>query len=90
MKQIGLLILESFRSTRLEVFCKKVFLEISQNSHEKTCARDFFLIKLQTLGNLIKKDFLAQVFSCEFCETSKTTFFLRTPPVAVSDTTINL
>ena len=31
-----------------EVFCKKkVFLEISQNSQENTCARDSFLIKLQ-------------------------------------------
>ena len=29
---------------------KKVFLEISQNSQEKTCARVSFLIKLQALG----------------------------------------
>ena len=34
------------RSSRLEVFCKKVFLEISQNSEESTCARASFLIKL--------------------------------------------
>ena len=27
--------------------CKKVFLEISQNSQENTCARVSFLIKLQ-------------------------------------------
>ena len=26
---------------------KKVFLDISQNSHGKACDRDFFLIKLQ-------------------------------------------
>ena len=31
----------------LEVSCKKVFLEISQNSQENTCARVSFLIKLQ-------------------------------------------
>ena len=31
-----------------EVFCEKgVLLEISQNSQENTCARVFFLIKLQ-------------------------------------------
>ena len=31
-----------------EVFSeKKIFLEISQNSQENTCARDSFLIKLQ-------------------------------------------
>ena len=27
-----------------------VFLEISQNSQEYTCARDYFLIKLQALA----------------------------------------
>ena len=35
------------RSSRPEVFCKKVFLGISQNSQENTCARVSFLIKLQ-------------------------------------------
>ena len=29
---------------------KKVFLEISQNSQENSCARDSFLIKFQALG----------------------------------------
>ena len=32
------------------VLCKKLFLEISQNSQENTCARVSFLIKLQALG----------------------------------------
>ena len=55
---------------------KKVFSEISKNSHENTCARDSFLITLQAQAcNFIKKEFLAQVFSCEFCEISKNTFF---------------
>ena len=35
--------------------------------------------------NFIKKETLAQVFSCEFCEISKNTFSHRTPPVAASD-----
>ena len=61
---------------------KKVFLEISQNSQENTCARVSFLIKLQALG---KKETLAQVFSCVFCEISKNTFFYGTPLVAASD-----
>ena len=43
------------------VLWKKVFLKISQNSQENTCARASFLIKL--------------VFSCEFCEIFKNTFF---------------
>ena len=35
--------------------------------------------------NFIKKETLAQVFSCEFCEISKTTFSYGTPPVAASE-----
>ena len=34
--------------------------------------------------NLIKKKTLAQVFSCEFCDFSKKTYFYRTPLVAAS------
>ena len=62
---------------------EKEFLEISQNSQENTCARASFLIKLRASAcNFIKKEDLAQVFSCEFCRISKNTFFYRTPPVA--------
>ena len=65
---------------------KKLFLEISQNSQENTCARFSFLIKFQAGAcNFIKIETLAQVFSCEFCEISKNTFSYRTPPVASSD-----
>ena len=49
---------------------KKVFFEILQNSQENTCARVFFLIKLQASS-------LTQVFSCEFFEISKNTFFIE-------------
>ena len=31
--------------------------------------------------NFIKKDTLAQVFSCELCEISKNTFFTEHPPL---------
>ena len=51
------------------VLLGKVFSEISQNSEENTSARVSFLIFF------IKKVTLAQVFSCEFCEISKNTFF---------------
>ena len=50
-------------------FLKMVFLEISQNSQEDTSAR------VSPACNFIKKENLAQVFSCEFCEISKNTFF---------------
>ena len=71
------------RSSRSEVFFKKVFLKISQNSQENNCARVSFSIKLAC--NFIKKETLAQVFSCEFCKIFKNTFFRRTPPVAASE-----
>ena len=55
---------------------KNVFLEILQNSQENNCARVSFLIRLQASArNFIKKETLAQVFSCEFCEILKKTFF---------------
>ena len=62
---------------------KKVFLEISQSSQKNTCARVSFLVKLQASGlQFIKNETLAQVFSYEFCEISKKTFFYRAPLVA--------
>ena len=73
------------RSSRPEVFCKKVFLKISQNSQENTCTRVSFLIKLQAPAcSFIKKEALAQEFSCGFCEISKNTFFHRAHLVAAS------
>ena len=51
---------------------KKVFLEISKNSQENTCARVSTLIRLQASGLC---DTLAQAFSCEIYEISKNTFF---------------
>ena len=62
------------------VLWEKVFLEISQNSQEITCARDSSLIKVTSCYrpeacNVIKKETLAQVFFCEFCKISQNTFF---------------
>ena len=75
----------SLRSSRPEVFYEKGVPRNSQNSQENTCTRVSFLIKLQASGlQLIKKETLAQVFLCEFCEISKNTFSYRTPPVAAS------
>ena len=54
---------------------------ISQNLQENACARVSFIIKLHASG-FIKKETLAQVFSCEFCEIFKNTFSYRTPQVA--------
>ena len=69
------------------MFAGKI-LQIVQNLKENACVTESFLIFLMKLQAwvFIKKDCLAQVFSCEFCEISKNTFFYRTPPVAVSVT----
>ena len=63
---------------RWDVLWEKVFSEISQNSQENTCARvpETLSIKLQAEAcNFIEKETLVQVFSCWFCEISKSTFF---------------
>ena len=76
-----------FRSSRPGVFCKKLFLEISRNSQVNICARVSFnkVAGLRPQAcNFIKKEALAQEFSCEFCKTSKNTFFRETPLVVAS------
>ena len=53
-----------------------MFLEISQIPLENTCARGSFLKTLQvSVCNFIKKETVAQVFSCKFCEISNNSFF---------------
>ena len=58
---------------------KKMFLKVSQNSQENTCARQrLFFNKVRPQAcNFIKKESLAQVFSCGFYEISKNTFFFK-------------
>ena len=61
-----------------EFYGKKLFLKISQNSQENTCARVFFNKVAGDACNFIEKETLAQLFSCEFCEISKNTFLQNT------------
>ena len=68
---------------------KKVFLKKFRKIHRKNLCQSLFLIKLQTeICNFTKKETLAQVFSCEFCEISKSTFSYRTLPVATSTSSL--
>ena len=67
------------RSSRPEVFCKKgVLRTFTKFTGKHLCHRLFF--------NKIagKKEPLTQVFSCEFFEIFKNTFFYRIPLVAAS------
>ena len=60
------------RSSRLKGFCKKGVLKHFAKFRPHVC-------------NFIKKETLAQVLSCEFCEVSKNTFCYRTPLMAASE-----
>ena len=53
---------------------KKVFLKFSQNSQEDSCARVFFLIKLQALS---EKGLWHRYFSANFEKFLKTSFFIE-------------
>ena len=64
---------KSNRSSRPEVFCEKgVLRNFAKFTRKHLCQR--FFLKKSTASNLIKKETLAQVFSCDFCEISKNTF----------------
>ena len=60
---------------------KKVVLRNFAKLIRKHLCQSLFFNKVSTL---LKKETLAQVFSCELCDTSKNIFSYRTPPVAVS------
>ena len=62
---------KNFRSTRPEVYCKKDVLEnFAKFTGKHLCQSLFFTEQ--------KKKTLEQVFSCEFCEIFKNTFFIET------------
>ena len=74
------------RSSRSEVFYKKGVLRNFAKFSGKHLCQSLFLIKVAGLScNFIKKETVAQVFSCEFCEFYKNTFYVRTPLVVASD-----
>ena len=62
-------------SEAVEVFCRKGAIKNFEKFAGKYLRQILFF----------KKEALAQVFSCEFCEISKKTFFCRTPLVTVSE-----
>ena len=68
-----------FRSSRPEVFSKKDVLETLAKFIEKHLCQSLFLSRLQAQAcNFIKKGPLVQVFSCGFCEISRTSSLLNT------------
>ena len=73
------------RSSRPEVFHKKVVVRnFAKFTGKNTCTNIFLINWRPETCNFVKRETLAQVFSCEFCEISKNTSFYKTPPVAAS------
>ena len=75
------------RFSYLELSVKKLFLEIFAKFPGKHLYQISFLIKLQAKPkacNFIKKETLAQLFSCGFRDMFKNAILYRTPPVATS------
>ena len=76
------------------MFCNKGvlrnFVRLTGKHLRKSLWHRCFPVKfvkfLRTLEacNFVKKEYLAQVFSCEFCKISKNIFSYRTPSVAAS------
>ena len=81
-----LLVRKNYRSSRLEVFYKKVFLEIPQNSH---LCESLFYNKVSGLrpATLLKRRFWHRCFSVNLMKPLRAPFIYRTPLVAVSKTT---
>ena len=77
---MGILIVNIFRSSRPEVFCKEGILRNFTKFTGNTCARVSFLIKLGL--QLYQRRDSGTGFSCEFCGISKSTFLHRTTLVA--------
>ena len=71
--------LRRFRSSRLNVFCKKGVLRNFAKFTGKHLCQSLFFNKVAGLRTL------AQVLSCEFCEISNNIYSYRTPPVAASE-----
>ena len=62
----------------------KVFFTLQKQSSEVFCKIGISKKGISESCNLIKKETLPQVFSCEFCEIFKNTFYHRKPLIVAS------
>ena len=63
---------------------KNVFRNFAKFTGKQLCQSPFYNKVAGLACNFMKKEILAQAFSCKFCEISKNTFYQRTPLVAAS------
>ena len=73
-----------FRSSHRRCSVTKGVLRNFAKFTGKHLYQSFFFNTVAGACSFIKKETLAQVFSCESCEISKNAFCYRTPPVAAS------
>ena len=75
---------ENFRKISLnEIRRNRINLLITLFNHkegQKQPPKVFYKKRCSEACKYIRKKTLGQVFSCKFCEISKSTFFTRTPP----------
>ena len=81
-KKVTNLILQ-FRSSHWRCSIKKGFLKKIRKIHWKTPVPESLFNKIA--GHYIKKETLAQMFSCVFCKILKNTFFTEHLQVTASD-----
>ena len=66
------------RNSHPEMFCKKDLLKnFAKNTRKQLCHSLFFESLRALACNFIKKESLAQVFSCKFFDIFKNTFFIE-------------
>ena len=69
---------------RIHLRNDKLSKRIERRSRPEVFCKKGVLRNVAKACNFIKKESLAQVFSCEFCEIFENPFFYRTPHVAAS------
>ena len=74
---------DSEAATRRHSIRKEVLRNFAKLTGKHLC-QSLFFNKVVEVCNFIKKETVAEMFSCEFCKISKTTFSYITLPVATS------
>ena len=75
----------NYDETPISQHSTMTFVSYQQTYQNSDTATGGALLKPKVF-NFVKKETLAEVFSCEFDEIFKNTFFYRTAPVAASET----
>ena len=76
-------------SSLMEVFFRKGVLKIfAKFTRKQMCQSSFFNKVAGQAFNFIKKETVAQMFSCKLCKISKNIFFYKTSLVAASVITL--